>query len=153
MLGEAWNQIVAPGAPTPGRVALVLGATEAAAIAGLREESRSLLDVLDRLAPRCTRLWDGALPARISGMAASVAGDWGAAEEFFESSIRVLSGQPNVLEAPQIEHWYGKMLLDRGHPDDQSRAAHLIGSALGSYEQLGMPVHAAMAREIHRVAV
>ena len=40
------------------------------------------------------------------------------------------------------------MLLDRGDPEDDARARELLGSAIGRYTEIGMPLHGAMAQAV-----
>jgi hypothetical protein len=78
-------------------------------------------------------------------MTAAATGMWDEAEECFELALTHLGSRPNVIEAPQIRHWYAKMLLDRGRAEDRDRAREMLDSALDDYRRIGMPVHAAMA--------
>ncbi len=55
-------------------------------------------------------------------MTAAAAGEWDAAEERFALALSQIERYEQVFEAPQIRHWYGKMLLDRGRTEDRDRA-------------------------------
>jgi hypothetical protein len=146
VLTERIGDVLVSTAPRAGQMTMLLGATEAAAISAFEHEASDLLvAVRDRVPRTYGRFWDGAFPSRIAGMAAATVGDWDGAEALFETSLQDLGSHPNAIEAPQIDHWYGKMLLDRGRPDDRDRARKMIGSALEDYRRIGMPVHAAMA--------
>jgi class 3 adenylate cyclase/tetratricopeptide (TPR) repeat protein len=142
----------AVGAWTIGKVTLALGLGDACAILGLAEEAAALLPaVRDLVEPYHQRLWDGAFASRVAAMTAATIGEWDVATELFELALGDLEVHRNVFERPRIDHWYGKMLLDRGRSEDRDRAHNLIGSALDEYERMGMPVHADMARELIRV--
>ena len=73
---------------------------------------------------------------------------WDQAQEHFETARRQSDEFPNRLERPQVLHWYGKMLLDRGDPADRERARTMLVEALDDYRQLGMPLHVALAQAL-----
>jgi hypothetical protein len=128
---------------------MVLCAAEVAAILELETEAAKLYPAI--FVPeswRGGRFYDGALPTRIAGMTAAATGEWDVAQKHFEQALSFVENQPHALEAPQIRHWYGKMLLDRGKPDDLDRARELIGAALEDYRRLGMPILESMAAEL-----
>jgi hypothetical protein len=52
------------------------------------------------------------------------------------------------LEQPQVLHWFGKALLDRGRPEDTDRAREMIEAALRDYRALGMPLHVRRAEQL-----
>jgi class 3 adenylate cyclase/tetratricopeptide (TPR) repeat protein len=92
--------------------------------------------------------FDGALTARVHGMIASVNERWDEAERYFETALQQVTEIGNKLDEPQVHHWYAKMLLDRGRPEDRERANRMIDSALEGYRRIGLPLHAAMAEEL-----
>jgi tetratricopeptide (TPR) repeat protein len=141
----------AKAVPTLGPYHARLAAAEAVAIVGEAHMAGDLYPIVcaNLAEPVMERFWDGAVPSRLAGMLASTVGAWPEAEAHFEYALEAAS--TNILDAPQIRYWYGKMLADRGLAQDQPRANKLIVSALTEYERLGMPVHAAMARELLRV--
>jgi hypothetical protein len=81
-------------------------------------------------------------------MTAAAAGRWDDAVRHFDIALRQADEIPVPLERPQTEHWYGKMLLDRGEPEDDARGRALVASAIERYDEIGMPLHAAMAQVI-----
>jgi hypothetical protein len=81
-------------------------------------------------------------------MTATLLRRWDEAEEHFVVARQQAIDFKMSVEPHQVEHWYGKMLLDRGHPDDRDRAREMIGWALEWYRGVGMPLHAAMAEEL-----
>jgi hypothetical protein len=48
---------------------------------------------------------------------------------------------PNILEQAEIRRFHAMMLIDRAAPDDREKARALLGEALESYTQIGMPRH------------
>jgi tetratricopeptide (TPR) repeat protein len=92
--------------------------------------------------------FDGALARRIAGMTATLLRRWDEAEEHFAVARQQAIDFKMSVEPHQVEHWYGKMLLDRGQPEDRDRAREMIGWALEWYRGVGMPLHAAMAEEL-----
>jgi class 3 adenylate cyclase/tetratricopeptide (TPR) repeat protein len=92
--------------------------------------------------------FDGALRSRLHAMSAAMAKRWDEAEELFTLAHKQAAEFPNALDRPKVCHWHGKMLLDRGRPEDRQRAHEMIADALASYRTLGMPILAAMAEEL-----
>ena len=96
--------------------------------------------------------FDGALRSRLHAMAAALAQRWDEAEELFTVAHQQSAEFPNELDRPKVAHWHGKMLLDRGRPEDRQRAHEMIADALESYRSHGMPVLATMAEELLALA-
>ncbi|MGH2757971.1 MAG: hypothetical protein ACRDKJ_00235, partial [Actinomycetota bacterium] len=97
--------------------------------------------------------FDGALARRIAGMTATLLRRWDEAEAHFMAARQQAIDYKTSVEPHQVEHWYGKMLLDRGRPDDRERATEMVGSALEWYRAKSMPLHAAMAEELLKKTV
>ena len=116
-------------------------------VAGLRDEAAALYPlVAERTDELPISLFDLVLTQRIAGMAAAAAERWDEAESHFEAALRQAEDFPNRLDEPQVKHWFGKMLLDRGQPQDEGRGREMLSSAIEGYTTLSMPLHAAMAR-------
>jgi hypothetical protein len=81
-------------------------------------------------------------------MAASCAQDWDRAAAHFESALERAAKLPNVMDEPQVQHFYAQMLADRGRPDDRQRARELAMAAVDGYRRLGIPVRLAMAEDL-----
>jgi hypothetical protein len=81
-------------------------------------------------------------------MAAACAGEWDKAAAHFENALRQAQDFPDVLDEPQVQHFYAKMLLDRGVPNDRARARELLTAAMDNYQRIGIPVRARMAEEL-----
>jgi tetratricopeptide (TPR) repeat protein len=89
--------------------------------------------------------FDCSLTARVRAMCASANGRWDEAEEYFALAREQMNEMGAKLEEPHLEHWYGKMLLDRGLPEDRDGARAKIEYALDLYRQRGMPLHVEIA--------
>lgn len=152
LLAEAEELVAGRREPAQiGAVSVGFHAVLGAAMLGLEE-------VADRLYPEVARQAEGGwvvsfgsyLGQRVAAMAAACAGRWEEAESHFERALRQARDAPHRLEEPQVGHWYGKMLLDRGRPEDRDRARQMIGSALEGYRRMGMPLHTTMAEALLR---
>jgi class 3 adenylate cyclase/tetratricopeptide (TPR) repeat protein len=150
LLDEQGGLLVQPGETmTMGRTAMLYAAAQGCAILGLAEDAGALYPlVAERADAAPVNVFDVALGHRNAGMAAATAGLWDHAQEHFETATRQADEFPNRLEHLQVLHWYGKMLLDRAHQEDQDRARTMLVDALDGYRQRGMPVHAAMAEAL-----
>jgi class 3 adenylate cyclase/tetratricopeptide (TPR) repeat protein len=149
LLQDERHDLPAPGERAPaGRTFKMFAAAHGSAVAGLADEADELYPlVAERLEEFVVgALFDVQLAQRIAGMAAAAAGRWDDAVRHFDIALDQAGSLPLPLEQPQVEHWYGKMLLDRGDPADAARGRELLGSAIARYAEIGMPLHAAMAR-------
>src|ERR1700691_3943155 len=79
----------------------------------------------------------------IAGVAAA-ARQWQAAEEHFQIAMRQAESFPERLEQAEIRRFHSVMLLERGAPEDRENARTLLGEALETYTQIGMPRHIEM---------
>jgi tetratricopeptide (TPR) repeat protein len=128
----------------------LFAAAHGSAVAGLADEAAVLHSlVVERLDEYVVgALFDVVLAQRIAAMAAAAAGRWDDAVRHFDLALEQADSLPLPLEQPQVAHWYGKMLLDRRDPGDAARARELVGSAVARYNEIGMPLHAAMAQAV-----
>jgi tetratricopeptide (TPR) repeat protein len=136
-------------APLMGQFDMLSVAVEASAVLGRRDfcaEFYPTVAAHAELVP--IRPFDWALTARIAGMGAACAGDFDRATEHFENALRQAEKFPNVMDEPQVQHFYATMLLDRGVPDDHARARELLNTAVDSYRRIGIPDRARMAEEL-----
>jgi tetratricopeptide (TPR) repeat protein len=128
----------------------LFAAAHGSAVAGLTDEASALYPLVAERTDEFVvgALFDVELSQRIAGMAAAAAERWDDAVRHFDIAVRQADELPLPLEQPQVAHWYGKMLLDRGDPDDVVRARELLESAIERYTAIGMPLHAAMAQAV-----
>jgi len=118
---------------------MVNAAAHGCAILGLTEDAGALYPlVAERVDVLPVVAFDAALAQRIVGMAAAAAGLWYEAEDHFETARRQSDEFPNLVDRPQVLHWYGKMLLDRADPADRERARTMLVDALDDYNRFGM---------------
>jgi class 3 adenylate cyclase/tetratricopeptide (TPR) repeat protein len=138
-----------PAATPWGTVSLAWCAVEGAAVFGLPEVSREVDAYLrGEGASVALGFFEGAITRRFCGMAAALDERWDEAEEHFRVAAAQADAFPSLTDRPKVAHWHAKMLLDRGRPQDVERAHGLIGDAVRSYRELGMPLLASMAEEL-----
>ena len=150
MLADKIDFLRVIGEPPPmGSFMMLNVAAETAAAAGLNDMAAEFYPLLAAHARLVAiRPFDWALTQRVAGMAAACAGQWEQAEAHFTEALAQAAAFPNVLDEPQVRHWYAKMLLDRGASVDHDRARDLLTSALEGYRRLGLPVRAKMAEAL-----
>ena len=73
---------------------------------------------------------------------------WDVAERHFQIALEQAHEMPVRSEQPEVRRWYARMLLDRRQPGDEDRARELLDEAILMYEEIGMPRHLEMAREM-----
>jgi len=86
----------------------------------------------------------------IAGLAAAGAHEWKAAEEHFRVARRQADFFPDRLEQAEIRRFHAMMLIDHAAPGDREKAQTLLGEALESYTQIGMPRHIEMTQALLR---
>jgi predicted ATPase len=84
----------------------------------------------------------------IAGVAASAAKEWEAAEGHFKIALQQAESFPDLLEQAEIRRFLAMMLIDRAAAGDREKAQMLLGEALESYTQIGMPRHIEMAHAL-----
>jgi tetratricopeptide (TPR) repeat protein len=84
----------------------------------------------------------------IAGVAAAAARQWKAAEDHFQIAMQQAEAFPQRLEQAEIRRFHAMMLMDRAAPGDRDKAQTLLGEALESYTQIGMPRHIEMTRTL-----
>ena len=84
----------------------------------------------------------------IAGVAAAAARHWEAAEEHFQIAMQQAESYPHLLEQAEIRRFRAMMLIDRAAPGDREKAQALLGEALETYTQIGMPRHIEMTRAL-----
>jgi tetratricopeptide (TPR) repeat protein len=84
----------------------------------------------------------------IAGIAAAAARQWEAAEDHFHIALQQAESFPNVLEQAEINRFRAMMLIDRNTPGDRRNAKTLLGNALETYMNIGMPRHSDITRAL-----
>ena len=144
-----YDRLPEPGEPTVGGDRLfALLATEALAVIGDREACASLYSAaLDTVEGGVT-LWFSGLGQRYLGISAACGERWDVAERHFQIALEQAHELPVRSEQPEVRRWYARMLLDRRQPGDEDRARELLDEAILMYQEIGMPRHLEMAREM-----
>lgn len=152
MLAEARASLPAAGERAGiGRAVQLVAAAHGAVVAGLPQDAADLYPSVAELTGELpVALFDFTLVHRVAGMAAAAGERWDEAAAHFDTADRQARAFPVVLEQPQVKHWHGKMLLDRGRPEDAVRARELVEQALAGYRSFAMPLHVAMAEQLLR---
>ena len=88
----------------------------------------------------------------VAGIAASAGGQWEQAETHYQTALTQAHEIPFRSEQPEVRRWYAQMLLDRNAPGDRDKAHTLLGEAIETYQQIGMPRHVEMAQEMLKKA-
>lgn len=84
----------------------------------------------------------------VAGLAAAGAHQWNRAEEHFRVAARQADVFPDRVEQAEIRRFHAMMLIDRAASGDREKARALIGEAIRSYAQIGMPRHIEMTRAL-----
>ena len=134
-----------------GQTCLVLGATEALAVVGDREQAHALY-------PWTLETMKGGmvLPMGLmmsfnetsAGIAAACGAEWETAERHHQTAIRQAEEMPHKIEQPHTRRWYARMLIDRNGSGDKDKARVLLDEAIEMYGTLGIPKHLEMAKEM-----
>jgi predicted ATPase len=80
----------------------------------------------------------------IAGVAAAGARQWEAAEEHLRIAMQQADSFPQRLEQAEIRRFHAMVLRDRAARGDREKARTLLGEALATYTQIGMPRHIEM---------
>lgn len=124
----------------------LVSAAVAAATLGCEDRSRLLYPHAAAMARRYRFIsFDLTIAERVAGMVATVAGQFDDAERHLLEAQRIAREGPNLLDAPHVDLWLARMLLDRGQPAHRAEARRLTTSALAEFGRMGMPPFEAMA--------
>jgi tetratricopeptide (TPR) repeat protein len=139
LIEEAWPLVPETVPTTWGSQAVLVGAAQAAVIAGLDEYVEKLYERICQDASFVPHTWfDGVLVRRIAGMCASAMQRWDEAEEHFQVAFRQVEEIPDRLDEPRVHYWYARMLAERGQSE---RAREHFEQAIVGFQRLGMPLH------------
>ena len=84
----------------------------------------------------------------IAGLAAAGAYEWEASEKHFQIAMRQADFLPDRLEQAEIRRFQAMTLMDRATRGDPEKARTLLGKALATYTQIGMPRHVEMTKKL-----
>ena len=85
---------------------------------------------------------------RYLGQLAATLARWDEAEAHYSAAIEIETGLRSPPLLARTRYWYGRMLLERGRPDDGDQARALLESAVETAEVLGMARLTAQASEL-----
>jgi hypothetical protein len=104
---------------------------------------------LELISTGAVSLWTSArLTQTVAGIAAAAARNWEAAEDHFRIALQQAASFPHRLEQAEIRRFHAMMLIDRAAPGDRKKARTLLGQALETYRQIGMPRHIEMTQTL-----
>jgi hypothetical protein len=90
-------------------------------------------------------LFDTVIGHRLAGMVALTAGRLDEAEQHLIEASHIAAEDGNLLDAPHVEYWTAKLLIDRGRVEDRAEAVRLATAAHDEFARRGTPPYLAMA--------
>jgi class 3 adenylate cyclase/tetratricopeptide (TPR) repeat protein len=136
------------GRPPIGQMLAVMAMVQASVVIRQPEVAAALYPVVvDWVDDLPMSGFDLALTDRVAGMAAAAAMRWDDAVRHFERALQRAEEVEDTVDHPQVEHWYGEMLLERGEAGDRQHAHELLSSAVERYHALGMPLFESRAQQ------
>jgi class 3 adenylate cyclase/tetratricopeptide (TPR) repeat protein len=135
---------------TNGAWTMLFRVVEGLAVLAERNEAAKLYPlVLEAIDTGAVIPWSGdRLLQTVAGMAAAAGGQWGKAEEHYQTALRQAHELPVVIQQPEVRRWYARMLIDRNAPGDREKARELLTEAIAMYRRIGMPKHVEMAEAL-----
>jgi predicted ATPase/DNA-binding SARP family transcriptional activator len=128
--------------------------TDACARVGYTLPANSLMEVLRLhagcLVPAGGGAGIGGVVDHYLGVLNTLLERWDEAVASFETALSIAERVGSPVFRTHTNLWYGRMLLDRGDPDDHERAVTMVQDALGTAEELGMALVARDARTLLR---
>jgi tetratricopeptide (TPR) repeat protein len=82
---------------------------------------------------------------RVAGMVALTAGLFDEAERHLTEATRIATQDPNFLDAPHVDYWFARMLVERGDPADRDEAVRRATLAREEFARRDCPPWLAMA--------
>jgi len=138
-------------AATLGSWQLAFSAVEALFVMGDRAEAAALYPLVIE-AIESGAVVDGYFHGRslqmLAGIAAGAGGQWDDSEQHFQEALRQAERLGQRMERPDILRFYAGMLIDRDGSGDRERARQLLEEAIKAYQQISMPRHEEMARQL-----
>jgi hypothetical protein len=84
----------------------------------------------------------------VAGMAAAAAGEWEAAQDYFQTALRQAETFPHLVEQAEIYRFHAMMLIDRSAPGDRGAAQKSLSEARQSYARIGMCRHVELTQAL-----
>ena len=121
---------------------------EALWVAGLREEAAGLYPLAKESLQYGFRVTFEGTPTELAAaLAAASGGDWDAARDHMESTLKPVQDMPLRWRAGDVEMLYAEILLVKGDPSERPRARELLQDAVEEFEERGMTGRARAARD------
>jgi tetratricopeptide (TPR) repeat protein len=149
LLEQSRRKLPCPGQDnTIGSWAMLLPVVEGLYVLGERQMAAEFYPLIGELIETGTICmgWIARFPETIAGLAAAAARNWEVATTHFETALRQAQALPHRLEVAEVRRFHAAMLIDRDAPGDLSGARKLLGEALDTYAQMGMPRHCDITR-------
>jgi hypothetical protein len=89
-------------------------------------------------------------PETVAGIAAHAAGLRDRACDHFETAIRQADTLPLRLLQPTARFWYGRLLADDPHAEEQARGRAMVEAAATDFRSLEMVTYANLAEQFLR---
>jgi tetratricopeptide (TPR) repeat protein len=143
------NRLPVAGRPNAwGRWMMLVSVIEGLYVMGEQDRAAGFYDLvvecLARTRTVCPNYYDGRLPERAAGIAATAGRRWDDAERHFRAALRQATDLPHFPEQAHTRRFFAAILLERDRSGDRATAASLITEARDLYTRMGMPKHAAM---------
>ena len=150
-LDEQRSHLPRAGRPnTTGAWAMLVGVIEGLAVLREQEAAAELYPLAcEAIETGSVVSWGGyRLLQTVAGIAAAAGMHWEQAETHYQTALSQAHEIPFRSEQPEVRRWYAQMLLDRNASGDRDTARKLLGEAVDMYQQIGMPRHIEMAKEM-----
>jgi len=89
-------------------------------------------------------------PQLVAGIAAHAAGLDERAREHFDIATHQARNLPLRILQPNVQYWYGRMLLEHADRVERSRGRAMVEAAAADFTKLGLVLHANLAEELLR---
>lgn len=150
MLDDPALGVPPPGEPVPaGRLFWFHASLAAAAMIGASEHAERWYPQLAPEKYDYQYAWiDMTILARVLGMVAAAAGRFDDAERHFSEASRIAVEAPNLMDAPNVDYFFAKMLVDRGRPEDRDEAVRRATAARDEFARRNSPPGLALAEAL-----
>ncbi|HEX9236300.1 MAG TPA: AAA family ATPase, partial [Actinomycetota bacterium] len=140
-----------PGHPMPwGAWALLLAHAEALPMLGRIDEAAALYPSLEQSLQLGALFRPfGWLPAEtLLGLSAACGREWDTAERHFKGAMALVDRLGLIGLYPDVRRLHAWALLQRGEPEDRSRAGSLLKEAIEEYHRFAMAKHAELCEQM-----
>ena len=122
------------------------GSLIAASVLGSKEHAARWYPEIARLTGQYRYMsFDAMISERMAGMTATTAGMFDEAERHLIEATRIAAEDPNFLDAPHVDYWFARMLVERGRSEDRDDAFKKAALARDEFARRDCPPYVAMA--------